>query len=511
MSDEQDKRLREALRGLRPPPPGADARERVRAAVTAVAADAAAERAAASPAAAERPRPERRRPFAVFARHRGLALGLAALATAVLIAGVLLVGLPGGGGPEPVSASEVLRQALRALSSGRALAAEVTLRVRVTDMWTTQVHHDVDHDRILLRADGSYRLSRRGPSQVGRSPTGGSYPPAEVVFEARRGVLSTYSPGQGLIERSGYPPGPPDRWAGLVTQCDFSATGRALQVAGAARLRTGVYEGRPAWVVTCSPVSGPSHPAITDEWPLYEITIDQATSFPVCFRTLQDGLVQAEVRYRSLRVDAPLPDRAFELKAPAGAPVTRIQDGFRRAAVAQIARLPGYTTLVPASVPRGYSLTQAAAAPHAVTVNRLVKGRKVVALQYARGFDSLTVTTRAVADPSFAAQYDPFEPGQSWAEVVAWPATIPAGAFRASPHTSSWRRGRPHRTSGPSRTASCSRSPAARRPRSSWRSPPPWNPRAAERGGWRRVRAQPAQLVTASGAAIEEVATNGAG
>ena len=136
-----------------------------------------------------------------------------------------------------------------------------------------------------------------------------------------------------------------------------------------------------------------------------------------------------EVRYSNVRVDDPLPDRAFELKAPVGAPVRRIQDGFRRTPLARIARLPGYTTLVPARVPRGYRLTQTAAAPYAVTANRMVKGRKVVALQYARGFDSLTVTTRTLAH-RWAASYDPLELDQSWAKTVAWPATIRAGAFR---------------------------------------------------------------------------------
>jgi hypothetical protein len=430
MSEEQDKRLREALRGLQPPPPAADARERVRAAVTSTAADAAAERAAAGLAAAERPRTARRRLLAVFARHHRLAFGIAALAAVALVAGLLLVGPPRGGGPEPVSASQVLQRALRALSSGRTLAAEVTIKVPKSAVWTPQTGYDVEHYRILLRADGSFRITGRGASRIEWLPISGSHPPVDVVFDARRGVLSTYSPGQGLIERIGYPPGPPDRWAGLVTEYDFSAAGRALEAGGGARLRTAVYEGRPAWVITCSLVSGPSGPVITDEWPIYELTIDRATAFPVCFRALQDGVMQAEIRYRNVRIDEPQPDRAFELKAPAGAPVTRIQKGFRRATLAEIASLPGYTALVPASVPRGYRLTQAASAPYAVTANRMVKGRKVVALQYARGFDSLTVTTRTVADAWFAAEYDPLELDQSWVEIVAWPATIPGGAFR---------------------------------------------------------------------------------
>jgi hypothetical protein len=430
MSDEQDRRLREALRGLQPPPPAADARERVRAAVAAAAAQSAAERAAGAPAAAAPPRAGLRRPFALFTRRGRLAVGFAALAAVALVAGVLLAGLPGGGGPEPVSASEILQRAMRVLSSGRTLAATVTIRAVDTDTLTGQSHYDVERYSLLQRADGSYRLSRHGPSRFGWSPTGRSHPAADVVYDARRGVLSTYSRTWGLIERHGYPPGPPDRWAGTVTAGDPGATARALEVVGAARLKASNYQGRPAWIVTCSLASGPSRPAITAEWPIFEITIDKATAFPVRFRMLQDGLLQIEVLFSSMRIDAPLPAGTFELKAPAGTEVTRIQDGFRRATIAQIAQLPGYATLVPANLPHGYRLTQAAAAPHSVTANRLVKGREVVALQYARGFDTLTVTTRTVTDPSFAVQYDPFEPSSSWAEAVAWPATISDGAFR---------------------------------------------------------------------------------
>jgi hypothetical protein len=429
MSEEQDGLLRKALRGVQAPPPGEDARERVCAAVAAAAAEGAAERTAA-PAAAERPISRRWRPLAVIVRRRRLAIGLAAVAAASLVAGVLLAGPPGGGGPEPVRAQQVLQRAMRALSSGRTLAATVTIRAVDTHTLTGQSHYDVERYGFVLRADGSYRLSRHGRSRFGWSPTGGSHPAADVVYDARRGVLRTYSRTWGLIERYGYPPGPPDRWAGTVTAGDPGATARALEVVGAARLKGSSYQGRPVWIVTCSLASGPSRPAITAEWPIFEITIDGATSFPIRFRMLQDGVLQMEVLFSDIRINAPLPDRVFELKAPSGTKVTRIQDGFRRATIAQIAQLPGYAVLEPAILPRGYTLSQAAAAPRSVTANRLVEGRKVVALHYARGFDTLTLTTRTVTDPSFAAQYDPFEFSSSWAGVVAWPATIRAGAFR---------------------------------------------------------------------------------
>ncbi len=442
MSEDQDKRLREALRSLQPPPPTAEARERIRAAVAAAAAEPAAGLATAT---TEPPRSRRRRAFAVFARHRRLALGLAASAVAVLVAAVAVVGSPSVGGPEPVSASEVLQKAMRARSSGRTLAAEVTLTIRTNALWATQAQYEVDHYDMLMRADGSFRLSRRGPPPVGWS-MGGSrpsaevvfdalrgvvspYPSAEVAFDARRGVLSTYSPDRGVIVRAGYSLGPPDRWPDPITRADFSAVARALDAVRATRVRTAVFEGRPAWIITCSLASIPSRPRVSVYWSIYEITIDHATALPVCFREFRDGQMRAEVRYRNLRANVPLPDDAFELKAPEGASASRIRGGFRLASVAAIATLPGYTALVPKTVPPGFRLDQAAVAKHGLTANRRHEGRNIVALKYGRGFDSLTVTTRSVADAYHAAFYDPFELDQQWAREVAWTVRIRAGAF----------------------------------------------------------------------------------
>ena len=86
---------------------------------------------------------------------------------------------------------------------------------------------------------------------------------------------------------------------------------------------------------------------------------------------------------------------------------------------------------MPASVPRGYRLTQAAAAPHAVTANRLVRGRKVVALQYARGFDSLDGDHAHGGGSMVRRRVRPLRARVSRGpRRSAWPATIPAGAFR---------------------------------------------------------------------------------
>ena len=82
---------------------------------------------------------------------------------------------------------------------------------------------------------------------------------ADTAYDAASGVFRDYSRGWdwdagGYVNRvevtTGYPLGPPDRWAN--EQFDISATARALQADGAATLETASYDGRPVWVVSGS-------------------------------------------------------------------------------------------------------------------------------------------------------------------------------------------------------------------------------------------------------------------
>ncbi len=245
-----------------------------------------------------------------------------------------------------------------------------------------------------------------------------------MAYDARTGTLGVHSRQRGLIERLQYPMGPPDRWAGIITQYDFSAGVRALEAARGATVEATTFEGRPAWLVTCSLASASARPAVTQASPLYVFTIDQATSLPLRFQTVQDELVVLEVRYRDLRLDEPLPRGVFALDPPQGADPTRVNEGFRRVDPSDAKSLDGYATLAPDAVPEGFTLVGAAAALRATTVNGLVEGRRVFALQYARGFDALTVTTRRVADPEYVADTDPFEPEPTWAKLMRHEVTL---------------------------------------------------------------------------------------
>ena len=424
MTDELDTRLREALRDLRPPPADAAQRARVRAAVRAAAGE-----------AEPRPRPRRpfgllrRPPFGLLLRRPVVRLGLAAAVMLAAFAAVALFGPAGGKGPETVSAAQVMQRALMAWSSGRTLQADVELTIVEWDMWAGTHKTLVDRYHLSMQADGSYRLTLQGRSQTGVVPTGGTPSAEDVVYSARTGTLSAYSRDRGLLERLGYPPGPPDRWAGIITDYDFSAGARALEAARGAKLEVTTYEDRPAWVVTCSLASGSARPAVTQASPLFKITIDQATSWPVRFQAIQDDLVYLDVRYSHLRVDEPLPDRVFALTPPSDAAVTRVNEGFRRVELTEACAATGYTALVPDVVPERYELAQAAVAPSSATANRLVEGRRVFVLQYTRGFDGLTLTTRRVTDPEYVADTDPFEPEPGWAKLMRREVRLRSGAF----------------------------------------------------------------------------------
>ncbi len=371
--------------------------------------------------------------------HRRLSLALATAALAIVAAAVVLFGLPAATdttGPQPVSASEVLRRALHALSNGRTLQAVAVLKYAEWDMWDGTYTYTRQRYRVYSLADGSYRQESldRKPADSG-SPSGTPRIPDEILtYDATSGVVREYERGRGVIITSGSPVGSPDALpgsgpAGHIIGIDLSAAARAVQAVGAARLSTTTYEGRPLWVVTCSAGSVPSRPNVTEEWPTYVMTIDRETCLPVGLKWIESGVVQLDFRLERMLIDVPIERSAFRLSTPPGARVKRADAGFRRVGLGEIEGLVGYAPLMPESLPSGYSLARTAVATRSTTVNGYVTGDDVVVLQYARGFDALTITMRKVADPAFAASTDPFDYESKWSELVRTSVELTAGAF----------------------------------------------------------------------------------
>ncbi|MCX6374416.1 MAG: hypothetical protein NTX16_15350 [Actinobacteria bacterium] len=378
-----------------------------------------------------------RRSRSLWNHHPVLATA-AVVGVAAAVAAVVLIGVPGVSrlsGPEPVSAAQVLQKALHALSTGKTMQADATVKEEASVSLGGVPEYSVTHSRVFLRSDGSFRQTQTDKPRTSKPvQMRNRSDAADTAYDAASGVFREYSrswdwDAEGYASRvevtTGYPLGPPDRWAN--EQFDISATARALQADGAARLETASYDGRPAWVVSGSKRAG-SDPGLTyDE--TYSITIDQHTCLPIRVQMLAGGILQLDYSLRNVRVDEPLPDTAFTFAPPKGAKVVRSDAGFRRLPLARVGSAAGYVTLLPAWLPEGYVQSWTAAAARSTTANQVTEGRDVVAVQYKRGFDALTVTTRTVADPQSAATVDPIEPDTHWADLVSRDVRLTAGAF----------------------------------------------------------------------------------
>jgi outer membrane lipoprotein-sorting protein len=368
----------------------------------------------------------------LWSRHPVLA-SVAAVGIAAAVATVVLIGVPGVSrlsGPQPVSAAQVIQKALDALSSGKTMQADATVK-EVASMST---EYSVTHSRVLLRSDGSFRQTQTDKPQTSKPVQMRDRPDAaDTAYDAASGVFRDYSRGWdwdagGYVNRvevtTGYPLGPPDRWAN--EQFDISATARALQADGAATLETASYDGRPVWVVSGSKQA--AAPGLSDD-ETYSITIDQQTCLPTRVQMFAGGVLQLDYSLHNARIDEPLPDTAFSFAPPKGAKVVPNDARFRRVPLATIASTPGRVVLLPTWLPAGYVQRWTAVAARSTTANGVTEGRDVVALQYVRGFDALTVTTRTVADPHAAASIDPVEPDTSWADLVSRDVRLTAGVF----------------------------------------------------------------------------------
>jgi hypothetical protein len=135
-------------------------------------------------------------------------------------------------------------------------------------------------------------------------------------------------------------------------------------------------------------------------------------------------------------VNEPLPRAAFTMEPPPGAHVGHVDLGFHRMTLDKAASTPGVTPLVPGWEPSGYELAQAAVADRAA-FTREIGGVEVafdtpdvLALQYTRGFDRLTVSTRAVRDSGYTVAVDPVDEfDQAWSRRARTVAPIATGAF----------------------------------------------------------------------------------
>ena len=383
-------------------------------------------------AAGHRNRPRFTRRVRTLLGTRRLRVAIVAATVVAAVAAAVLIGLPRTPGPEAVSAAAVLKRALSAVSSGRTWQAHAVMKAADWNRSGLGYHYDVTRYHIVQSADGSYLLEQLGPThRVGSGGVTDRRVTDVVAYDAATGILRHLRPGRRLVVVHDAALGPPDRWPSPLTGVDFGASLRALQAAGALKLAKTEIDGRRAWTVTCTkgtPLAGPSGSDQDAGWPVYKVTVDARTWLPVRFQELQAGLLTAELHIRDARVNEPLQAETFTPHPPQGLRISHADGGFRRIELEQAVAFAA-APLVPRVYPSGYKLTGVAVADGARTANGLLSSTHVFVLQYARGFDALTVSTRQIADPDYSATDDPVDADSNWSELVRTEALITSGAF----------------------------------------------------------------------------------
>jgi hypothetical protein len=353
---------------------------------------------------------------------------MTAAALAAMAAAVLLAGLPHASGPESVSAAEVLDRALATYSSARTWQADLHLKWYDKDVWTKYHTYATRRAHLVWAADGSRHETFFPVMAAGHLLLD------ETLMET---YDATTDKSAGFYDEDGarswevsenLPLGSPD--TGTVPLIDFATVCRALAASETLRLDETVVDGRLAWTVTCTKGELIGLPPSSGDWPVYRVTVDKQTWLMLGLDQIDSGRLTLSARYRDVRVNAPLPDDVFAAEVPPGVPVERTDGGFHRVTLDDAAATPCVRPLVPGVTPDRYELTCVSVAAHALTVNEAASGRDVLELQYTRGFDTLTVSTRAIDGRDYTVDVDPCEEfDQAWSKRARTEAPIESGAF----------------------------------------------------------------------------------
>ncbi|HWC11574.1 MAG TPA: hypothetical protein VG455_10155 [Acidimicrobiales bacterium] len=244
---------------------------------------------------------------------------------------------------------------------------------------------------------------------------------------------------------SGVAPAPPD--AAPLTYEQLGRAQAAYVLAGVAaedpRVEDVVHDGREAWrVVTPARVSSTEPEGSGDR---LEIVVDRETRLALLVRETKDGDLVREQRFLSLQEEAQIPPSLFSPSFPDGAEVERLDRGFRRVELGEVAGAVGYQPLAPTWLPDGFELLHVAVgtepAANGVRVSN-PPARDVTILEYGNAYNSLVITTRRATNGD-ASWSDPLATGPGFddehetarieggvidgvaAEVLVVPRTVP--------------------------------------------------------------------------------------
>ncbi len=312
-------------------------------------------------------------------------------------------------GPQPATAAEIKAKVQATMEKLKSLRGVLVV---VSADPADQVPSEMRWE-FLTTSQGDFRYWGTNTLADGSSRVD------DLAFDSKTGVersLSTEAGETWAGERVGVAPSAPDQGPSeWILQRRLGSVVRALLAAEAPGITEVVHEGREAWVLDIA--VDPNRIASYSGDHL-EVTVDQATGFPVRVVESVDGKLIQEIRLEQLEIDPVLPPDAFTLEFPPDADVYPADDGFRRVDLETAAQTVGYQPPVPGWVPEGFSLSVISAAEEAMSTGK--EGTNpaagdVVSIVYRRGFDQITVTTRPIGeDPTLWS--DPLAGGEGFVD-----------------------------------------------------------------------------------------------
>ena len=342
--------------------------------------------------------------------------GFAVAAVAAIL--IVVIGLPGTkSGPSVASAAVVQARLRTALDTLQNLSGVLVA--------SGPAQGAVERWQFTLDAQGDVRLD---------GPAAGEVETYDAATGVARSAGRSASMGGNTVfyaERTGVAPGAPDlgppTW---LLPTELAAYLRAALAAGDPAVREVTYDGRAAWELAVATVPNTVAPELSGD--ALRVVVDEASGLPVDVVETKNGTELRELRLENLVANRTLPADTFTLAFPAGADVSRTDEGFRRATVAAAPFAPSW-------LPAGYTLAQVDTAASAAAVGTgNPDSTNVVSLSYRNGLDQLVVTVR---DRGTGIWSDPLASPDGFADDER-PVTLTGGALAGSdarvvvdPHT----------------------------------------------------------------------------
>ena len=339
-------------------------------------------------------------------------------------------------GPEPATAAEVLASIERAYLNGTFVHGIAIVRDLVTPAdsgeWANVDGVEMPPGSYMERRSTFYEAAD-GSSRVDE-PDEGDGRWATSIYNASLRTSWIYAPewsgdnewaAETAFLDTGTAAGPPDWYSNFVGVYGYAGFALAAAAAPDAKVTGTVYDGRPAWVLTCSVNPGPVIETGPDESTSYRqvdriaVTVDEETGYPLRVRESFKGDMWRETRVEDFEVLSSVPDDLFEYAFPEDAEVESQDLGFREIALEDAGAEAGYSPVAPTWLPADFALRQATFADASEIPVPGEQGIRpdydafrstdVVSARYGEGFLNVTVTTRRLENPRAAKRGDPFD------------------------------------------------------------------------------------------------------